>query len=243
MIEQLAAMPEDWERALAIVAHPDDVEYGMSGAVAAWTAAGRAFGYVLASSGEAGVAGLPPERAGPVREQEQRKSAEVVGVRRVEFLGHPDGTIENGTALRRDIARAVRRHRPELVLTLNHRDYWDGGRWNSADHRAVGRAVLDATADAGNEWIFPSLADEGLPPWDGVRWVAVNGSPVPTHAVDVGGTLDLAVESLAAHATYVAALSDRDPHEYAAGFLTHVTGAVANRFGGRPAVTFELVDR
>lgn len=243
MTNELAEMPEDWRRALAIVAHPDDVEYGMSGAVAAWTAVGRDVAYVLVSSGEAGIAGLPPERAAAVREREQRASAGIVGVRQVDFLGHPDGTIENGVDLRRDIARMVRRHRPELVLTVNHRDYWDGGRWNSADHRAVGRAVLDATADAGNEWIFRSLTDEGFPPWDGVRWVAVNGSPAPTHAVDVSGSMDRAVDSLAAHATYVAALTGQEPREYAADFLTRLTGAAAERFGGRPAVTFELIPR
>lgn len=243
MAEQFAEMPTDWERALVIVAHPDDVEYGMAGAVAAWTAAGRDVAYVMVSSGEAGIAGLAPQRAGPIREAEQRRSAGLVGVRDVEFLRHPDGTIEQGVALRRELTRILRQRRPELVLTVNHHDYWAPGQWNTPDHRAVGRCVLDATADAGNEWLFRSLADDGLSPWPGVRWVGVNASPLSTHAVDVSDTLDRAVESLATHATYVAALTGEDPHRYATEFLTRAVNHAAERFGGRPAVPFELVDR
>lgn len=97
----------------------------------------------------------------------------VVGVRTVEFLDHRDGVIEYGIGLRRDIAEAIRRHRPELVVTLNHRDTWGGAAWHTPAHRAVGRAALDAVADAGNRWIFPELGERGLRPWDGVCWTAV----------------------------------------------------------------------
>nr|BFE79013.1 hypothetical protein GCM10020093_016140 [Planobispora longispora] len=99
-----------------------------------------------------------------MREREQRASAAVVGVTSVEFLDHQDGVIQYGPALRRDLAAAIRRHRPELVLTINHHDTWGGTFWNTPDHRAVGRAALDAAADAGNRWIFPELADRGLSP-------------------------------------------------------------------------------
>ena len=53
-------MPEDWERAVAVVAHPDDLEYGAAAAVARWTAQGKHVAYVLVSSGEAGIAGQDP---------------------------------------------------------------------------------------------------------------------------------------------------------------------------------------
>src|ERR687894_2764403 len=109
--------PDAWERALVVVAHPDDIEYGCAAAVAAWTAAGRDVRYVLATSGEAGVAGLPPEAAGPLREREQRASAAVVGVSVVEFLGHPDGRLTEGLDLRRSPAAAIPRHPPQLVGT------------------------------------------------------------------------------------------------------------------------------
>lgn len=236
----LHPMPTDWQRGLAIVAHPDDLEYGAAGAIAAWTAEGREIAYLLVTRGEAGIDGIAPERAGPLREAEQRASAAEVGVRTLEFLGYPDGVIEYGVPLRRDLAHAIRRHRPELVVTLNHHAGWGPGSWNTPDHRAVGRAVLDAAGDAGNRWIFP---DPALEPWNGIRWVAVVGSPQPTHAVDVGAQLDRAVASLAAHRAYLAALSDEPPEQHARTFIEQMTAAVSERFAGRPAVAFELIAR
>ncbi|MGQ4365298.1 PIG-L deacetylase family protein [Streptomyces sp. SAS_272] len=242
-ITQLQPMPEDWGRALAVVAHPDDLEYGCSAAIAAWTDAGREVAYVVATRGEAGIDTLAPAECGPLREREQRASAAVVGVSTVEFLDHRDGVVEYGPALRRDIAAAIRRHRPELVITLNHRDTWGGVAWNTPDHVAVGRAALDAAGDAGNRWIFPELVEQGLQPWNGVRWVAVAGSATPTHAADASAGLERAVGSLLEHRTYIEALTDEEPEEYARGFLTGVANSVGERFGGRPAVAFELIGR
>jgi LmbE family N-acetylglucosaminyl deacetylase len=203
-------MPDDWQRALIIAAHPDDIEYGLAAAVAVWTAAGKEVHYLLATRGEAGIAGLPPSEAGPLREAEERASAAVVGVSEVEFLDHRDGVIENGPALRRQLAAAIRRHRPDLVVT----GYF-GATWtppgvspayvNSADHRALGQGVLDAVADAGNEWIFPDL-DE--PPWTGVQYIAVQEMGDPPHVVDVGAGVEQAVASLSEHRRYLERLSD-----------------------------------
>ena len=135
--QTLEPLPEDWTTGLAIVAHPDDLEYGAASAVAKWTAAGKRITYVLVTSGEAGLA-IPPEEAGPLREAEERASAAVVGVDTVEFLGHPDGVVIADLELRRDLARAIRRHRPEVVIGINFRDSWGGPSLNMADHRHVG---------------------------------------------------------------------------------------------------------
>ena len=94
----LLAFPDDWQRALAVVAHPDDLEYGAASAIAAWTAAGKHVVYVLVTSGEAGIDGMEPAEAGPLREAEERAGAREVGVDVVEFLGHADGVIEYGLA-------------------------------------------------------------------------------------------------------------------------------------------------
>jgi LmbE family N-acetylglucosaminyl deacetylase len=203
-------MPDDWQRALIIAAHPDDIEYGLAAVVAVWTAAGKEVHYLLATRGEAGIAGMPPSEAGPLREAEERASAAVVGVSEVEFLDQRDGVIENGPALRRELAAAIRRHRPDLVVT----GYF-GATWtppgvspayvNSADHRALGQGVLDAVADAGNEWIFPDL-DE--PPWTGVQYIAVQEMGDPPHVVDVGAGVEQAVASLSEHRRYLERLSD-----------------------------------
>src|SRR4051794_40873588 len=105
-------MPDDWQRALVVAAHPDDIEYGLAAAVAVWAAAGREVPSLRAPRGEAGMAGLPPAEAGPVREEEERRSAAVVGVSEVEFLDHRDGVLVAGPALRRGPAAAVRRDPP-----------------------------------------------------------------------------------------------------------------------------------
>lgn len=239
----LEPMPEDWSTALAIVAHPDDLEYGASSAVARWTSQGKDVRYLLVTRGEAGIDGMDPAECGPLREAEQIAAGAAVGVDVVEFLEHPDGTIEADARLQADLAGAVRRHRPELLLTINHRDQWGtaagGGGWNMRDHRVVGRAVIDAAADAGNRWLFPERGE----PWDGVRWVAVGGSPLPTHAVDVTDGLERGLASLEAHAEYLRALGDDHPMADARGFLTAMAEQAGERFGRRPTTTFELFSR
>jgi LmbE family N-acetylglucosaminyl deacetylase len=203
-------IPDDWQRALVVAAHPDDIEYGMAAAVAVWTAAGKEVHYLLATRGEAGMAGVPPEQAGPLREAEEWRSAAVVGVTEVEFLDHRDGTLVAGPELRRDLAAAIRRHQPELVVTGYFGATWSSpgmspGYVNSADHRALGQSVVDAVADAGNEWIFPDLAE---PPWSGVQYIAVQDLSAPAHEVDVADTVETAVASLSEHRRYLELLSD-----------------------------------
>ena len=152
---ELEPFPEDWTRGLAVVAHPDDMEYGAAAAVARWTAQGKHVGYVLVTDGEAGIVDLAPDEVGPVRRDEQRRSCAAVGVDDLEFLGHPDGAVVEGLELRAELAEVLRRHRPEVVLSINFRDSWGGPSWNHADHRAVGRSLLDAVRDAANPWVFP----------------------------------------------------------------------------------------
>jgi LmbE family N-acetylglucosaminyl deacetylase len=234
----LEEMPEDWERGLVIVAHPDDMEYGGAAAIARWTDQGKDVAYVLVTRGEAGIDGMDPGEAAVVREAEQRASAAIVGVREVEFLDHRDGVIEYGLPLRRDLAAALRRHRPELVVTMNHRETFGGTSLNMADHRVVGQATIDAVRDAANRWVFTELHDAGLEAWSGARWVAVVASPQPTHAVDVTATLDRGVASLRAHAAYLAGLGVDDPE----AMLRAWAEAAGARFGDRPAVTFELFE-
>lgn len=232
----LLAFPDDWARALCIVAHPDDLEYGAAAAIARWTSAGRQVSYLLVTRGEAGIDGLAPAEAGPLREAEERASAAVVGVETVEFLeGHPDGVVEYGLALRRDLAAAIRRHRPDLVVSTNHTDTWGGLSFNMADHRHVGLAALDAARDAGNRWIFPDAGE----PWPGVRRVAMGGSPHPTHAVDVGDTIGVGVASLREHAAYIDGLgSDFDPD----AFLRGNARAAGKAAGCEYAATFQVYE-
>ena len=239
MSGQLEIVPEDWARAMAVVAHPDDLEYGAASAVARWTRSGKAVGYVIVTDGEAGIDGLDPAAAGPLRQKEQVASAAIVGVQDVTFLGHRDGIVEGGLGLRRDIARQIRRYRPDVLVTATYELTYGmtAGQQivNQADHRAVGVAVLDAARDAGNRWIFPELLDEGFEPWPGVRHVYVMGAGEPTHAVDVTGTVDAGVESLRAHEAYLKGLGrEFDPDAFVRG-LTAMAGPA---IGVRHAVAF-----
>lgn len=240
MDPDLTPFPDDWRRALAIVAHPDDLEFGASASIGRWTSEGREVAYVLVTSGEAGIDGIAPAECGPIREAEQRASAAVVGVDDVSFLGYRDGVIEYNLDLRRDLARCIRIHQPELVITGNRRPMWPGGGFNMADHRHVGMACLDAARDAANRWIFPELIDEGHEPWSGVRWVALAGSPEATHAADVTGFLDRGIASLEAHAQYMAGLGPDFPP--ADMFLTTIAEGVGPRLGVEHAVAFEVVE-
>ncbi|MEQ4305630.1 PIG-L deacetylase family protein [Plantactinospora sp. B6F1] len=236
----LQPVDEDWQRGLAIVAHPDDLEFGAAAAVARWTRQGKDITYVLLTSGEAGIDGMEPALAGPAREEEQRASAAIVGVSQVDFLGLPDGILEYGVALRRDLSRVIRAYRPEIVITNNFRDSWDadGNALNMSDHIVTGRAVLDAARDAANRWIFREQLDEGLEKWSGVREVWAAGSPLSKHAVDTTETFDLGVRSLEAHAAYLRGLGtgDFDPEE----FLEGISRQTGSRLGVKHAAGFEV---
>ncbi|WP_109509785.1 PIG-L deacetylase family protein [Nocardioides speluncae] len=234
----LESLPEDWSTALAIVAHPDDMEFGAAAAVARWTGQGKKVVYCMVTSGEAGIDGMEPDEARRVREAEQIESARIVGVDVVEFLGQHDGIIEYGVPLRRELAAVVRRHRPDIVITGNFRDTWSGTNLNQADHIAVGKAVVDAVRDAGNRWIFPEQLVDGVEKWGGVRAVWAFGSPSAGHAVDTTATFDAGVESLKAHAAYIDGLGWEhwDPREFLEGFGRQA----GQRLGVALAAPFEV---
>jgi LmbE family N-acetylglucosaminyl deacetylase len=108
----------------------------------------------------------------------------------------------------------------------------DGGSVNHADHRAVGRTVLDACRDAANRWLWPELGD----PWQGLHDVYVLATSHPTHFVDVGATLDAGVGSLRAHAAYLKGLGgDFDPDE----FIRSSAASAGESAGVAYAATFQ----
>ena len=238
---QLAELPDDFSRVLCVVAHPDDIEYGTSAAVDRWTKAGKTVTYFLLTRGEAGIDTMQPATAGPLREQEERDGAAVVGVTEVDFADYRDGSVEYGLGLRRDIAREIRRRRPELVVTGDYHDRFVGGMPNQADHRAVGLATLDACADAGNRWIFPELSAEGFEPWSGVKLVGFGGSPQATHYVDVTGHVEAAVASLEAHREYNAALGPDFPAPR--DLIQMVLGGGGEAAGVEHALLLDVVQR
>ncbi|GAA4388987.1 MULTISPECIES: PIG-L deacetylase family protein [Brevibacterium] len=212
----LDTLPEDFDSVLLVMAHPDDPEYGSAAAVARWLAEGKRVGYVLASRGEAGIAGLPPADSARIREAEQRAACAAIGVEHLVFLDEPDGSIMYTRELRTAIAEEIRRFRPEVVMVLNFHETFGGRHPNSADHRHVGLAALDAVSDAGNEWIVPGER------YQGVKYI-LEFAGEPTHVVDVDGHVDAAVTSLMAHERYLQALSDAPVEEQARAQIERAT--------------------
>jgi len=186
--------PSDWDSLLVLVPHPDDPEYGTAAAVAKWTAAGKTVRYALASSGEAGIAGMAPQQAGPLREDEQRRAAQIVGVSDVEFWGFPDSNIRNTAELRAKIAAVITEGRPDVVVTIYGGAQFAPGAPNQRDHIEFAAAVIDA---------WDTCED---PP----RWLFQNG-PGATHVETVDGYLDAAVDSLAEHEVYLSVLDPATP--------------------------------
>ena len=225
-----------FQTVMVVVAHPDDIEYGMAAAVDRWVKAGKAVTYLLASRGEAGIDTMPPDQAGPVREAEERAGAKVVGVDVVDFLDFHDGVIEYGVPLRRELCRVMRMRRPDCVVSQGH-DVRFMNMLSQSDHRAVGLATLDAVRDCGNRWIFTDLADEGIEPWTGIKTVLVGASPVATHYVEVADNLEPAIASLEAHHAYNDALPDDFPKPR--DLVTMILGMPAESTGHPYSVAFE----
>src|SRR5262249_37445814 len=162
MADLLPALPEDWDRCLAVAAHPDDIEEFSASAVGPRGARGKEGAFLVGARGGGGHGGMHPDEAatetgaaaGAVARDD--RGGDGVG----EFRDHRDGVIEGGPALRRDSVRAMRQHRPEVVISNAFSVRLIGGYTNQADHRVVGLAALDAARDTGNRWIFPELEDE-----------------------------------------------------------------------------------
>jgi LmbE family N-acetylglucosaminyl deacetylase len=242
MTELLPALPdESFQRVLCVVAHPDDMEYGTSAAVARWTAQGIDVGYLLLTRGEAGMPN-PPEETARLRVAEQQAACAAVGVNHLTVLEHPDGVLVYGLDLRRDICREIRRFQPDVVVTFGFEVETSMG-FDQSDHRAAGLATLDAVRDAANRWVFPEqIDDEGFEP-AGVRWIlipGIAGDLDATHGVDVTGEpLQRGIASLEAHAAYLAALPD---HPAPADFIPMFLALNGKAMGVEHAVLFRARD-
>jgi LmbE family N-acetylglucosaminyl deacetylase len=216
--------PTDWRTALVLVPHPDDPEYGCAAAVAKWTAEGKTVHYALACRGEAGIAGMPPEQAGPLREGEQLRSAAVVGVTDVEFWDFPDSDIHNTPELRAKIAATITELAPDMVITLYSGPEWAPGAPNQRDHIEFSNAVAAA---------YDSLTHRP-------RWLFENG-PEVTHAEVIDDDcFDRAVASLSEHKVYLSVLDPDTPVAEQARKQVDMTTTPRPEFGGRRTVEFIL---
>jgi LmbE family N-acetylglucosaminyl deacetylase len=198
------------QRAMVIVAHPDDAEFTMAGTAALWAAAGSAISYVICTRGDRGSndPNITPWALARIREAEQRAAAAILGVQDVVLLDHPDGTLEPTLALRRDLTREIRRFRPEVVLCGDPSvRYYGSGYLNHPDHRAAASAALDAVfPSAETRYIFPELLSAGLEPHR-VHAVYIHGSLEPNVWIDISPVLETKIRALQAHKSQVGELS------------------------------------
>ncbi len=227
-------------RALVVMAHPDDVDFGSGGTIARLTDDGVDVRYCLVTSGDAGgdASRATPEERAATRESEQRGAAKVLGAHDLTFLHYPDGRVEVTLELRRDIAREIRRHRPDLVICQSPERNYDRIFASHPDHLAAGEATLRAVyPDARNPHAFPELLAEGLPP-HAVPTVWLATAIEPTLGVDVTKTVDRKIEALRQHRSQV---GDRDDLEASVRQWGRVAAKRAGWAKKRLAETFRVV--
>ncbi len=193
------------KRALVVVAHPDDVDFGCAGTVSTLTSKGVDVAYCLVTSGDAGgdESNHSREERTEIREAEQRAAAAEVGVTNLTFLRWPDGQVEPTFLLRREIARVIRTYKPDLVITQSPERNWERIRASHPDHLAAGEATMRAVyPDSRNPHAFPELLREGLEPHT-VAQVWLTGWE-PTMVVDITKHFDIKHLALTRHESQVA---------------------------------------
>jgi LmbE family N-acetylglucosaminyl deacetylase len=188
--------------ALALYAHPDDLEFTVAGTIAKWTKAGCEANLVLITNGDAGThdTSYTRESLARAREREQHEAARILGIREIVFLGHSDCELFATPEVRRELVREIRRFRPEVVLCADPQSYFFDDRYiNHPDHRAGGEAALAATFPCAEmELLWPELG-----PAHKVHGVYISSTLKPNTWIDVTGTMDAKIEALSAHRSQV----------------------------------------
>ena len=225
------------DRIMVIVAHPDDAEFMSAGSVAAWTKAGKEVVYVLVTSGDKGTEDpdVVPSQLAAQREIEQRNVCDILGVGQIEFLGHEDGTVQNNLELRKDIVRAIRKHKPSAVITQNPTVRWSGNYINHPDHRNTGDATMDAVFPSARDvHMFPELKlNEGLAPHIVPHLYLGDRSGDADVTFDISDTIDTKIAALAAHVSQV------PKPEETGKFIREGAAVVGERVGFAHAESFK----
>ena len=199
------------ESAMAITAHPDDIEFTCVGTLARWAKAGARIIYVLCTSGDVGIdkPGMTREHATEIREAESRQAAEIAGAHDIVFLREPDGLLVANLELRKRLVREIRRYKPEVVVTGDPTALWSGGDYiNHPDHRAAAIAAIDAVFPAaGQPNLFQEMEEEGLIAHKVRKVYATSWEHVDQY-ISIDETIDVKVNALRAHKSQ---MGDWDP--------------------------------
>jgi LmbE family N-acetylglucosaminyl deacetylase len=190
--------------ALVVVAHPDDVEFNMGGTVALWIEQGWRVVYAIVTDGDKGSAdpAITSRQLAAIRDAEQREAAAFLGAAGVEFLGYEDGALEPTLAVRRDIARQIRRHRPQRLLVTDPAELYMPRYIQHPDHIAAAQAALAATYAARDRLTMPELLAEGLEP-HGVAEVWIHSGRSPDTFVDITPVMERKRQALRLHRSQI----------------------------------------
>lgn len=192
-------------RALVVCAHPDDAEFTCAGTMALWTSQGHDVRYVICTDGSKGShkPDTSAEELAALREAEQQAAADVLGVRELVFLRHPDGELSRSSSLEAELTLHIRRFRPDILLTF---DPWRPYQLHP-DHRAVGFTALNALLAAGNAGFYSEQLAKGLEPW-AIPQVLLFNTDRPDHWVDITSTMEVKLEALCCHKSQVTYIED-----------------------------------
>jgi LmbE family N-acetylglucosaminyl deacetylase len=204
-------VPPGGQHILVIIAHPDDAESFSGGTMARLAAEGRDIHYLVITRGDKGSddKSMTPERLSPIREEEQRQAAKILGVRTVTFLeGYYDGAIEPTLELRQELTLKIREWRPDVVFTL---DPWKRYEIHP-DHRATGLCTFDAIAAARGWMNYPEQLRDGITEHK-VKQVYFFNTDQPNHWVDISEVIDKKIEARCAHTSQI------QPANHPSGYL------------------------
>jgi len=231
-----------YKRAMVVIAHPDDAEFGFGGSLAKIVKEGMELAYVLCTNGDKG-SGDPdtvPAQLAITREQEQRDAAAIIGTTDVTFLGYGDGTLESTLEVIGKVVREIRRFKPDIIFC---QDPYTRARHNHRDHRMAGQSTFDAVYPYARDHLhFPEHIAEGLETHK-VAEIYTTMTEEPDVVIDISDVIDTRIRALQAHRSQISdpdglaerilgrtsELAERNGYKYAEGFRRHTF-----RGGGTP---------
>lgn len=192
---------------LAVGAHPDDLDFGCSGTVAKWIKKGATAYYLICTNGNKGSDDLKmiPEKLVKIRKKEQLEAVKILGVKKVFFLGHEDGELENNLKLKEEITKIIRQVQPDIVFTMDPLMIYSQkrGYLNHPDHRSCGQAALDAIYPLSRDRLtFPHHQKDGLKPHK-VKEIYLTNFDEQDTFFDISSTINLKLKALSQHKSQV----------------------------------------
>lgn len=232
MIEQTSLPPLSPKIILGVVAHPDDLDFGMGGSIAKWVREGAKAYCLVLTDGSKGSEDpdVSPEMLRPVRQREQQEAARRLGLTEVFFGKYTDGELEASQDVKRDIVRMIRKLKPDVVMTWDPTMVYSSKRGfiNHADHRAAGLATLDAVYPLSRSRpSFPELLEEKLEPHT-VSTLLMHNLDNPDYFVDISQDIETKAAGLQAHASQYGDASD----------IVEIARALARSYGPKAGAEY-----